>query len=184
MIVRNEFSELLSYDPTSGSLVWNWRDRDRFNCDRLWRSWNTKNAGKSAGCLMPSGYICVRVAGRTYKAHRLAWLLAHDRWPEGVIDHINRVRSDNRLINLREVPWVINCRNRQIGSPNKSGILGVYWHRATQKWAASINAEFGSRHLGVFDSKEDAIAARKSAERRLGYITSDADRAEVMAAAQ
>lgn len=106
------------------------------------------------------GYTVIRVAGKKYKAHRLAWLASHGEWPAGEIDHINGVKTDNRLVNLRVVTKHENAQNKHRAQSNsKSGVKGVTFHKATGKWAANIVSLQKHHHLGLFDRVEDAAAA-------------------------
>nr|WP_175479900.1 HNH endonuclease signature motif containing protein [Paracoccus homiensis] len=102
------------------------------------------------------------------QAHRVAWAVIHGRWPNGEIDHINGDRSDNRLANLREVTKRENHRNMAIRSDNTSGVTGVYWAREKGKWAAYIKAD-KMVALGRYDTFAEAVAARRAAEKVLGY---------------
>src|SRR5215468_6803827 len=80
---------------------------------------------KNAGCRKTDGYVHIGVDGRTYSAHRLAWFYVYGVWPEHDIDHMNGVRGDNRLVNLREATHIQNCRNSRTCRPNKNGFRGV-----------------------------------------------------------
>lgn len=66
-----------------------------------------------------SGYLVIRIFDRKFFAHRLAFLLTHGYWPNGVVDHINRDRMDNRPCNLRDVTPTENARNRGKWGRNK-----------------------------------------------------------------
>ena len=105
------------------------------------------------------------VAGKTVTEHRLAWFYTHGCWPNGDLDHINRVRYDNRLDNLREATRSENCQNQPIRKTNKSGATGAYYHKVSGKWAASINVSKKQIHLGVYDTLEEAVQVRRNAER-------------------
>ena len=112
----DELRERLSYDPSTGALVWK---KSRRRC----------RVGTEAKALDVAGYIQVSFREKcVHKGHRIAWAIHYGKWPSGPIDHINGIRSDNRIENLREVNHQINCQNVRIGSMvNKSsGILGVY----------------------------------------------------------
>lgn len=99
-----------------------------------------------------------------YKAHRLAWFIHHGRWPAEEIDHINMVRDDNRLANLREASHNDNQHNRQRArADNKLGILGVSTYRGRFKAQIEINGE--NRYLGLFDTAEQAHTAYLEAKR-------------------
>ena len=121
-------------------------------------------AGKTAGSNASNGYINIRVDGNRYKAHRLAWLYVYGEWPNGEIDHINHVRDDNRIINLRVVSCTENQRNKLINSRNKTGITGVHWDRLISKWVSKISINKKTHQLGYFRDFFEACCARKSAE--------------------
>jgi hypothetical protein len=86
-------------------------------------------------------------------------------WPEDQIDHINRIRTDNRISNLREVSHKQNHQNRSKSSHNTSGHSGVSWYKQKSRWRAQITHNQKDIHLGLFTNLEDAIAARKAAEK-------------------
>ena len=143
-------SEVLSYCPTTGHLRWR---KSRAGCA----------GGEKAGTLA-SGYLQIQVYLVFYRAHRLAWLLAYGAWPEKALDHINGVRHDNRLANLREATPQENARNRSPESKNQSGRTGVY-RTASGKWSAGIGHDGKTNYLGCFECFPDAIAARCEAEK-------------------
>lgn len=167
---------MLDADFRAGKLFWKARPPELFSskggpreiadCKR----WNTRFAGQEAfTALNGQGYKTAIINGRKFLAHRVLWLLHTGQWPVEHIDHINGVRSDNRISNLRAVSFAENQRNRRIHSSNKSGVIGVDWHKATNKWRAQIGGKPNNIHLGLFPTIEEAIAARKSAEASLGY---------------
>jgi len=136
--------ELLSYDPETGIFTW------RVNRRRI-------RAGSAAGHIYPRGYRCIRVDGRDYKAHRLAWLHIHGMWPVHRIDHIDCIRDDNRIFNLRDVTMSVNNQNRhKAAASSTSSFLGVSFCRTQQKWIASIKASGHTRYLGAFPTPEEA----------------------------
>jgi hypothetical protein len=104
------------------------------------------------------------IDGKQYYLHRLAWLYVHDRWPQGVTDHINRVRTDNRIANLREVTRGQNNQNSRRRKDNTSGHPGVTWFKRTAQWRAYIQAGGKVHSLGYFTDLDAAVAARKAAE--------------------
>ncbi|HEI0612123.1 TPA: HNH endonuclease [Escherichia coli] len=85
------------------------------------------------------------------------------------IDHINGIGTDNRLENLRNVDRHTNCKNTRMSKANTSGCVGVHWMKKRNKWQARIEFEGKRRHLGFFDNFEDAVKARKEAERFYGF---------------
>ena len=154
---------LLEYNPGSGELTWKARSiGDRPN----W--WNSMYAGRKAGTARPDGYIHVKVLNRNLQAHRVIWAMTYGCWPE-CIDHRNGDPSDNRISNLRAVSRTINQRNQKRHCRNTSGVPGVHFSKAPQKWLASIKIGGKSIHLGLFDEKGDAVDARRAAERRYNF---------------
>jgi hypothetical protein len=143
-------NELFRYDPLTGLICW-----------RVGRP--GLRAGTVAGTLS-NGYVQIEADGRFYRGHRIAWLLQTGKWPRHQVDHKNRIRNDNRWVNLRAATPLQNARNRSVCSRNKSGVLGVY--PLGNKWAAHIGVDGKTLHLGRFDDKAAAAAARRDAERQ------------------
>jgi hypothetical protein len=99
-------------DFSTGELRWKPRPVELFADERACKMWNTRFAGKRALTTISFyGYPHGALFNRGTLAHRVIWALAHGRWPEGQIDHINGNRADNRLCNLREVKPSDNQRN-------------------------------------------------------------------------
>lgn len=117
----------------------------------------------------PTGYSRVTIGGRRVLAHRAAWFLTHGDWPANEIDHVNSNRADNRLANLRLASRSENAQNaRGARSSNmSSGLLGVHWNKAAQKWQAEIVIDGKSKHLGLFECKHKASEVYLSAKREL-----------------
>ena len=159
MVPETYLRQILEYDPDTGLLHW--------------KAGHIR-AGKQAFTYKNKrGYLCsnVRFGGvpQTLSAHRVAWALHHGAYPSGQIDHINGVRTDNRISNLRDITHAENAMNKAMSPLNTSGVNGVYYHAQTGKWCAQISA-FGKKiGLGLFESKENAVIARKAAERVVGY---------------
>ena len=121
--------------------------------------------GKIAGCIK-SGYIVIRVDSVLYRAHRLAWLYVHGEWPQGEIDHINGIKSDNRMCNLRDVSIQHNRQNQIRARRNsKSGFLGVHYIPDRNKFRAEICIEGQNKSLGHFATSEMAHEAYLKAKR-------------------
>lgn len=155
----------LAYNQETGEFRWKVR-----------RSANAK-AGSVAGSTDSSGHRQIKFETKTYLAHRLAWVMTHGRWPEMEIDHVNRDRTDNRLINLRECSHAENSKNRNIYASNTSGTTGVHWDRNAKRWIAYIGGGREKRHLGCFSSIEAAAAARSAAEKEVyGDFSPSAER--------
>ena len=126
--------------------------------------------GSKAGTLhKKTGYVRIKILGRSYRAHRLAWLIMYGSFPPDHIDHINGVKHDNRIINLRAVTHAENNRNRALDIRNKSGYTGIAYNKKTNKWIARIGGTRKRVYLGSFDNLEDAIEARRIAEINYNY---------------
>lgn len=161
---------LFTYDPHSGALHWKPRARELFPTEKVFKRWNTMYAGRKAGWLdRKHGYICVCVWAKTFRAHRVCWTLSNGKTPTYEIDHINGVRYDNRVRNLRDIPLSENSRNRQRYVSNTSGVTGVMWANNVGKWKAQIGSGRNRRNLGYYDDFEDAVSARKAANIQFGF---------------
>jgi hypothetical protein len=133
------------------------------------RTSSRARVGDVAGCPDGHGYKVTRVEDKLYSNHRLIWLLHHGYFPEHQIDHINRIRTDNRIENLREVSQVCNSRNCKQRTDCSSGVTGVYWHKLTNKWRARIKIPNKNIHLGLYDTLLEAAKARWDAEVKYGF---------------
>ena len=154
---REKMNELLSYNPDTGIFTWKVRVGQRVA------------AGAIAGTLLDHGYIAIRVNGRGYRAHRLAWQAVHGEWPEQEIDHINGIRSDNRICNLRLATRQENCRNQKKTDSNTSGTVGVSWDKSQSVFKACIMINGLTVNLMKSKDINKVITARKAAERRYGF---------------
>lgn len=161
--------ELFNYDPETGQLTWRKRAASEFTDEAHAVTWNKRFAGQEVGGISKlHGYRRIRLLDREWKAHRIIWLMVHGNWPEE-IDHINGVRDDNRLCNLREVDHAENMRNLALNGLNKSGTAGVSYAPRDEAWRATANLAGEFIHLGNFKTFEEACAARKAAEKVMGY---------------
>ena len=148
--------ELLHYDPDTGRFAW-----------RLGR-FGTRGAGGRAGYADPRGYRKICVEGRQYWEHRLVWLYVNGMWPSDQIDHVNGIKGDNRIANLREATVSENGSNqRQARSDNKTGLLGVSWNKQHKKFVAKIDLAGKRSNLGYFPTAEEGHAAYLKAKREL-----------------
>lgn len=121
----------------------------------LINKFSPQKVGNVAGTILNDGYIAIMVNSKVYKAHRLAWLYVYGYFPE-IVDHVNGNPSDNRIANLREATHQQNMCNSKLRKNNTSGIKGVSWHKKSQKWHAQIQFNKIKKHIGYFDSLEDA----------------------------
>jgi hypothetical protein len=162
--------QLLRYEPETGKLYWRERPEKMCETQRAALTWNARFANKEAFTTAHTdGYLSGCIFRRRYQAHRIIWALYFGEWPAGQIDHINGVRTDNRLANLRDVSQSDNQRNAARRRDNISGVTGVYWNKNERKWMAQINGDKRQIHLGYFTNIDDAVAARKAAERQHNY---------------
>jgi hypothetical protein len=147
----NELKTLFSYDPDIGVIRWIAKGKGMIK-------------KKAAGTLLHSGYLGICIGPKRWQAHRIAWALHHGAWPKDQIDHINGIKIDNRICNLREATNSQNGKNLGLSKANKSGVKGVSFENYTQRWKASIKVENKTISLGRFNSIEDAAKARQLAE--------------------
>lgn len=119
-----------------------------------------------AGWVDDSGYNHIRLKGKLYLEHRLIYLLHHKYLPE-LVDHVDRNPRNNRIENLREACKKLNAINSGLPANNRSGIKGVSWHKAGQKWTAQIKNDGVKIHLGSYSKLQDAVEARLKAEEDL-----------------
>lgn len=154
-LTAERLREVLSYDPETGIFR---RKVATAQCIKV---------GAIAGSPHSKGYLRIMVDNRSYLAHRLVWLYVYGRWPADQLDHINGVRSENRIANLREATSAENNQNRAISSNNTSRHQGIYWNSFAGKWHAQIMLAGRMHHIGLFKKIEDAVSARRSAKAAL-----------------
>lgn len=150
----------------------NWNSYFEYKTGKLyWKVTRGKSrAGNEAGYITTNGYMIIGLACKNYLAHRIVWEMHNGPIPEGMeIDHINHNRIDNRIENLRIVTKQCNLRNQSIRVNNTSGVTGVSWDKSVGKWHSQIKVASKSISLGVFVDFNDAVAARKEAERKYGF---------------
>jgi hypothetical protein len=149
-LTYDRLREVLNYDAPTGVFTW-----------RIKLSRKTV-VGRKAGSTKPSGYVSIRIDTSGYYAHRLAWCYVYGSWPEEEIDHINGLRADNRISNLRQASRKQNMENR-VQATGSSGYRGVCWLEANQKWRASIVHNRKNIYLGLFETAEEASDAYNQA---------------------
>ena len=149
-LTYDRLREVLNYDAHTGLFTW------RIKIGRK------VVVGRQAGSPKPTGYVSIRIDRKPYYAHRLAWCHVYGSWPAEEIDHINGIRHDNSISNLRQASRKQNMENR-VQATGKSGYRGVCWLKANQKWRASIVHNKKNIYLGLFDTAEEASAAYKEA---------------------
>lgn len=145
-LTKHELEQWLSYDPETGIFTW------LVNRGKA-------RSGKKAGSLNGRRYLAIRIDGKSYSAHRLAWLAFYGEWPIGEIDHINRIKTDNRIANLRVASSSQNEWNKNLQKNNKSGYRGVSWCTNELRWRAGIKINGRQIRIGTYDTPEEASVA-------------------------
>jgi len=123
---------------------------------------------RPSGRADPKGYITIKIHGRVYFAHRLAWLYIYGEWPSEIIDHINRERDDNRICNLRDVSSSQNNLNRTLnpqgrGASGRKGVTVLKRKDGTLRYQAVICRGGDVVYLGLFEDIKTAAAAYEAA---------------------
>tara|TARA_R110000751_G_C13415076_1_gene439544 strand:+ start:38 stop:511 length:474 start_codon:yes stop_codon:yes gene_type:complete len=140
------FNDAFLYDPITGIIT------NKVNRGKA-------REGEEPGSLSPDGYRRVKINGEAYLAHRIVWLLRHGEIDLALqIDHINHVRNDNRIVNLRLVTNRVNTSYLRGDYP-----LGVYFHKQSGKLKAQIHVNGKRKSLGYFDDVEKAAQAYQDA---------------------
>jgi hypothetical protein len=152
LIAHDRLKELLHYDPLTGIFT------------RKVRTAQRHQVGDRADFIISGGnqvgYYRVTVDSVRYMAHRLAWFYVHGVWPAEDIDHKDGDRGNNRIDNLRDVTNQVNRENiRKPRKDNESGFLGVVFHAPTNRWRARIQLNGKGRHIGLYDTAEEAHQA-------------------------
>lgn len=157
--------KLLRYEPETGRLFWLPRPEHMFSRRRTFLQFNTCFANTEAFTAIDGrGYRSGRIWDKTYHGHRVVWAVCHGDWPD-VIDHINGDRSDNRLINLRNITKAENAR-RKVKTKTTHG---VSFCKIRNLWRARVTYNYKDRHLGYFNTQDEAIAAREKANIMFGF---------------
>ena len=125
--------------------------------------------GVPVGNRCGQGHLQIRFDGVRHLAHRLAWLYVHGEWPAQMIDHINGDPADNRIANLRDVSASINAQNQRSATKKnkRSMLLGAHFHAQSGKFLAHIRLAGVARHLGSFETEQEAHAAYIAEKRRV-----------------
>jgi hypothetical protein len=150
MLTQLRLKELFNYDPETGAFISIYRRRG-------------VKINKRSGYKDIYGYRRLMVDGERIFEHRLAWLYVYGEMPDKFVDHINGIRDDNRISNLRICNLKENSRNSKKSSRNKSGYKGVSFDSESKKWAATICLNGKNKRLGRFKNIEDAKEAYKIA---------------------
>lgn len=147
------------YSEDTGILTWRIRPLSHFATENACNTINSRFGGKPAGCLRPSGYLAIRMGNDLYFAHRVAWKMHTGSDPTGDIDHINKIKTDNRVINLRDVSRSQNNMNGKSAKGATSKYLGVSWSANAGKWVAQITKNYQHKYIGCFSCEIEAAKA-------------------------
>ncbi len=147
MVTQSRLIELFNYDVNTGLFT------------RIIRSSPNTKIGEIAGYKAKNGYVVIFVDSKAYKAHRLAWLFVNGNFPEYEIDHINGIKHDNRINNLREAKHCENAQNRKTPKNNAIGLIGAFFNKSNKKYISKIVYKKTKYHLGCFETAEEAHAA-------------------------
>lgn len=148
MLTQEILKEHFRYDPETGHFFWAKQNK-----------WNHKDLINPISCQDRYGYVVVGsvLSGKfkNYRVHRLIWIYVHGQIKHE-IDHINGVRNDNRLCNLREVTHQQNMMNKT-RQKSKSGFRGIYKAKGkADSWVAEITHKGVKHYLGVYKTPEEA----------------------------
>jgi hypothetical protein len=163
--------EAFAYDPVTGVITWKTEVKGKHK------------VGDRAGYITDRGYRKMAVCGQKILASHIAWLLTYGEWPAKEVDHINRIRDDNRIENLRLANESQQRMNQKIASNSETGVTGVHYYTARVKqglkpYQAYISLQYRRIHLGYFWALGEAKAVRAAAE--LKYFGDYAARKEVV----
>jgi hypothetical protein len=158
-MVQDELKSLVNYDCETGVFTWKVK---RWRCA----------PGDIIGTPDKDGYLTVKINQTRYKLHRLAWLYVHGEWPKNCIDHVNGLKTDNRISNLRDVTKRENSYNVKKASRNNkhSGLLGVSYvatqrYNIKNRWLALIRVDGKSKRIGSYSTAQEAHEAYLAAKR-------------------
>jgi hypothetical protein len=154
MITQQELKEILNYDKDTGIFTWKIAISNRVY------------VGKEVSSKRNTGYISIGIKNKDYLVHRLAWLYVYGYLPN-YIDHVNNIRADNRIENLREVTKTQNNQNSAIRKNNTSKVKNVTWHKQCKKWHVSICANNKRMSFGLYNDLE--LAKLVAEEARVKY---------------
>lgn len=148
MLSQDRLKQVFKYCPETGLFT------------RILSTASNVNVGDISRCLDKKGYVVIRIDGRLYKAHRLAWLYMTGSWPTGELDHKNTIRNDNRFTNLRECSRQQNLRNTNISKKSTTGFKGVSLSKNKKSFRAYATVMGKQINLGTYPDIVSANNAR------------------------
>ena len=167
-LTQSYLKECLDYNPDTGIFVWKKRPLSHFRTEHGMNISNSQCENKPAG-VISNGYLLVRINDKLLRCHRLAWLYVYGVMPEKFIDHVNGIKTDNRICNLRLATNGENMQNLKTAmvSNKSSGLLGVSFDKRRNKFRARIRINYKEKGLGYFKTPEEAHTAYLNAKREL-----------------
>lgn len=148
-ITQNLLKELVEYDPIIGIMTY-----------KITTS-NKNKKGGTVGYVNDGGYTEVMIFGNKYLVHRLIWKYVYNKFPDNFIDHINGIRTDNRLDNLREASTQQNSWNSSTRKDSTTGYKGVSIDKRCGKYRAYININGKQKSLGYYTTAYEAHLVRE-----------------------
>ena len=150
-----KFNEYLAYDPETGIVT-----------QKKNKGTRSKAGTRAGGLNISIGYRYLMFDKINYLEHRVIWLLTTGDWPKQEIDHINRIRDDNRLCNLREVTRLENSLNSPLRNSNRAH--GVHWVKASNKYKVVFRINGVDKYFGYFSDYDEACKIAEQAKQKLG----------------
>ncbi len=160
-LTHKELISILDYDHLTGYLTWKIRPSFNVKIGDIARSKNS------------DGYIIIGINGKLYYAHRLACFHYYGYMPENDIDHVDRSKHHNWILNLQESSRSCNMRNIGNLKNNTSGVKGVYLDKAKDRWVAGVKVNQKYKFLGVYKDFDDAVCTRLAGEQCVGWSGCD-----------
>lgn len=157
MLTQDVLKQYVIYDPATGYFL------------STGVKYSNKIKGERVGTLHKTkGYEYVNIKGKSFRAQRLAFLYMTGEWPKNQVDHINRIKSDNKWANLRDVDSKTNCWNRPLYKTSTSGFTGVAWNKQYNKWQVLCRSNGRQEYLGLYENLAEAgqVAATWYAKNR------------------
>lgn len=156
MITQERLKNLLTYERTTGLFYWK-------------TSKGGAKKGKAAGTIMKSGYRYIGIDRRSYRAPRLAWLYIYGTFPVNEIDHIDGIKDNNGINNLRDCTRKQNSENKKAYKSSQTGFIGVSYREDAKKYIARVMHNGKNYHLGYFITKD--LAIKEVAKKRRELFT-------------
>ena len=152
----DDINKYVSYDPETGLF---YRKKPSVS----------GSVGDSISQKNNHGYGIIYINGLYYMAHRIAWKIVFKEPGKMQIDHINHIRNDNRIENLRLVTAKENQKNISISKRSKTGFVGVLWRESAKSFRSHIMIDNKEIHLEYSKTLIDAVIKRMKANEKYGF---------------